>query len=181
VVSTPAFIKHTPPTINDPLREGKGTVYEGGIREPFIFKWKGKIAENVDSDQVITTNDLMNTFSALAESNYRTEDGIDATPALFGDKLPPRKLLMHFPHYTHQGGYPGGTVHDGNYKLIHWYESDSLELYDVVNDPGETTNIADQNEDLVDRLHQDLLQWKQSINAREVELNPEYQQRNIVD
>jgi len=181
VVSTPAFIEHTPPTINDPLREGKGTVYEGGIREPFIFRWKGKITPGVESDAVITTNDLMNTFSALSESSYRTTDGIDVTPALFGEELPSRKLFMHFPHYTHQGGYPGGTVHEGNYKLIHWYESDSLELYDVVNDPGETINIADQNIELVDKLYKDLQQWKQSINAHEVEPNPEYQEEELVE
>ncbi len=178
VPSTPAFIKHTPPTKNDPLREGKGTAYEGGIREPFIFRWKGVIEANQKSNQSISTNDLMNTFSSLATSNYKTEDGIDITPAFFGKELPYRKLFTHFPHYTHQGGKPAGVVHSGDFKLIHWYESDSVELYNVVEDIGETKNIAAKNQMVVDSLFASLKQWKKSIGAKEIVPNLEYEPLN---
>ena len=174
VPSTPAFIKHTPPTTNRPLREGKGTVYEGGIREPFIARWKGHIAANQQSDVPISTNDLMNTFSALAGNAYRTKDGVDLTPLLEGGDLADRRLFMHFPHYTHQGGLPGGTVIDGNYKLIQWYESGRRELYNLADDPGEENNLANQEKARVDVLSKVLARWKQSVNAREVVPNPEY-------
>ena len=175
VRSTPAFIKHTPPTTNRPLREGKGTVYEGGIREPFMFRWKGHITANQQSAVPISTNDLMNTFSALAGSTYRTEDGVDLTPLLEGGTIADRQLFMHFPHYTHQGGLPGGTVIDGDYKLIEWYETGRRELYNVASDPGEKNDLADREKARVDALSTALTQWKHSINAREIVPNPEYE------
>lgn len=175
VPSTPAFIKHTPATINSPFKEGKGTIYEGGIREPFIFRWKGQIKPKQVIDTPISTNDLLNTFSSLAHSNYRTEDGKDLTPLLEGKDLLPRKLFMHFPHYTHQKGKPGGTVHDGNYKLIHWYESDSLELYNIKSDPKESRNIYYENKSIGDSLFKALKDWKWNIKAKNVRLNPQYE------
>lgn len=167
VEEVPAFAKFTPPTTNAPLQAGKGYIYEGGIREPFIFRWPGVIEKNQVSDEPISTNDLLNTFTSVGGGAYRTPDGEDLTPLLKGKKLPERKLFMHFPHYSPQRGLPGGTVREGDFKLIVWYESGVKELYNLKEDVGEKQNLAASMPEKVEELYQAFVSWKLEVGAIE--------------
>ena len=170
----PAFARHTPPTTNAPLRAGKGYIYEGGIREPFILHWKGVINHGIHSAVPISTNDLFNTFSSLSKAKNRTSDGIDLSPLFQGESLPDRNLYWHFPHYSPQRGKPGGVIRSGDYKLITWYETDKVELFNLSEDIGETNNLAKQMQNKVQEMKYAFNLWKKEVGAIEATLNPEY-------
>ncbi|MDW8036867.1 MAG: sulfatase-like hydrolase/transferase, partial [Thermoguttaceae bacterium] len=85
-----------------------------------------------------------------------------------------RLLFWHFPHYTNQGGRPGGAVRQGPWKLIQQYETGQLELYNLDQDVGETQNLADKMPELANRLRQDLENWCKQIGAQENQPNPDF-------
>lgn len=157
------------PTVNGPLRAGKGWLYEGGIRVPLIMYWKGKLIAGSTSDIPVTTADLYPTIARAINENYKKDKSIDgeniiqllAQPQLSNN----RKLFWHYPHYSNQGGKPGSAIRDGNYKLIYNYEDDQAELYDVVKDIAEKNNIASANKQLVTQLKKKLSTWLQQNNA----------------
>ena len=113
---------HTPPTINAPLREGKGYLYEGGLRVPLIVRWPGRIAPGVENTPVWAA-DLSLTMKALCGlPGPITGDGVSLASLLTdGKPLASRPLFWHYPHYSNQGGRPGGAVRDGDWKLIEDY------------------------------------------------------------
>lgn len=173
VEEVPAFAKHTPPTINTPLRAGKGYIYEGGIRTPWLM-WGavGKIGRT--DETVVTTDDLFNTVMQLTGAVAKSPDGVSIVPLLQGGGLPQRNYYLHFPHYSPQHGKPGAVVRSGAYKLIEWYESGKLELFDVVKDEGETTDLSAQQPQLVQQLKQALDEWRKRVGAKMTEANPGY-------
>jgi arylsulfatase A len=174
VQEVPAFAKHTPPTTNAPLRGGKGSVYEGGIREPWIVWAPSIIRENKAQHTLVTTDDVFNTCMQLANVKTKSPDGVTIVPLLQGNKIADRSYYLHFPHYSPQQGKPGAVIRSGNYKLIEWYEDGKLELYDLSKDEGETNDIAAANPSLVQRLKKDLDTWRKNVNARMPENNPAY-------
>src|SRR5262245_45128229 len=121
---------NTPPTINAPLREGKGFLYEGGIRVPLIVKWPGAVKPGSTSDAKAITTDLYPTL--LEACGVKPEgqlDGVNLVPLLKGGEAPDRpRLFWHYPHYSNQGGKPGGVVRASDYKLIEFYEDGRREI-----------------------------------------------------
>lgn len=155
------------PTSNLPLRGGKGWVYEGGIREPWIIRYPGVTQAGSVSDEVICSIDLFPTVAAAAGIKVKhTIDGINLRPALEGTSLVRDALYWHYPHYSNQGGIPGGAIRQGQYKLIERYEDGRVHLYDLKADIGERSDLAASMPDRVERMRSQLHAWYKSVNAQ---------------
>jgi len=156
------------PTSNMPLRGGKGWMYEGGIREPYIVRWPGVVKPGTVIDTPISSPDLMPTCAELAGAKLPASpvDGVSLVPLLKGAALPERPLFWHYPHYGNQGGSPSGAVRRGDWKLIEWYEDNSLELYNLREDLGETKNLAAQNPEKTKELSTLLDAWRKETGAK---------------
>jgi len=157
------------PTVNGPLRAGKGWLYEGGIRVPMIFYWKGRTISGTVSELPVTTADIYPTLARAMDINYEKNKAVDGED-LFRllakpEKSRKRALFWHYPHYSNQGGKPGSVLRKGNYKLIYNYEDESVELYDVVHDTGEKSNIASSHRHLVKKLRKKMTNWLQETHA----------------
>jgi arylsulfatase A-like enzyme len=155
------------PTSNLPLRGGKGWVYEGGIREPWIIRYPGVTKAGSVSEELICSIDLFPTVAAAAgiEINHLV-DGIDLTSALRGEKLGRQSLYWHYPHYSNQGGIPGGAIREGKYKLFERYEDGRVHLYDLKNDIGEQKDLASEKPELVQEMRKRLHQWYKEVDAQ---------------
>jgi arylsulfatase A-like enzyme len=81
-------------------------------------------------------------------------------------------IFWHYPHYGNQGGTPGSSVRAGDYKLIEFFEDGRLELYNLRQDIGEEHNLADQEPAMTAHLHQLLLDWRASVEAKIPQRNP---------
>ncbi len=166
------------PTVNGPLRAGKGWLYEGGVRVPLIMYWKGKITGGTVADITVSTVDMFPTIATAINERYKKDSSIDgenifqmlAGPAKYKN----RQLFWHYPHYSNQGGKPGSAIREGNYKLIYNYDDGSTELYNTANDIAEKNNIADANKKITNRLKQELFKWLQKTNALLPHKNPGY-------
>jgi arylsulfatase A-like enzyme len=155
-----------------PLREGKGTMFEGGYREPCLMRLSGRIPAGTSCDEFCTTMDLLPTLAKLLGINLpakRPIDGHDIWPLMTGaagatspyeafycyygrelHAVRDRRWKLHLPHsYTTLAGKPGGR--DGD-PVDYERRNIGLELFDLHNDVGETTNVAEQHPDVVARL-----------------------------
>src|SRR5439155_15890327 len=113
-------------THNTPHRPGNGFLYEGGLRVPLIVRYPGTLDPGKESNVPIISTDWTPTLLALCGIATADKfDGHDLSKALQGGKGPERILFWHFPHYTNQGGRPGGALRDGDFKLIENYEDGS--------------------------------------------------------
>lgn len=162
------------PTVNDPLRAGKGTMYEGGIRVPMIAYWPGHFAGGRVEDRVVATTDLYPTLLASVGATDerpgvgRVIDGADVSATLAGASAPAaaeRELFWHYPHFSNQGGRPRSAIRRGDYKLIENLEDGSVELYDLAADPGETTDLAAERAGLAGALVTRLREWQRETDA----------------
>ena len=155
------------PTSNLPLRGGKGWVYEGGIREPWIVRYPGVTEAGSVNSQPICSIDLFPTVAAAAGIEIdHLIDGVDITPALKGGSLQREALFWHYPHYSNQGGHPGGAVREGDYKLFERFEDGRVHLYNLRDDIGESNDLADTMPDKVASLRARLHDWYQSVDAK---------------
>src|SRR6185436_2695571 len=155
----------TPSTSNAPLREGKGYLYEGGIRVPLLVRWHGRVDPGTTSNVVTGTIDLLPTVAELCGLNLPSAvDGVSIAPVLLGKGEPkPRPLYWHYPHYSPQGGKPGGAIRDGDFKLIEFYERGRRELFNVAKDISETTNLIDQESGRAERMATQLASWLKEV------------------
>jgi len=157
------------PTSNVPLRAGKGWLYEGGIRVPMIVRWPGVTKQGATCSAPILSTDFYLTMLEMADMPSKPserQDGRSLVPLLRGKPPQPRVLFWHFPHYANQGGAPSGAVRDGDWKLIEWYEDNSLELYNVAQDIGEKNDLSEAHPELCDQLSKKLDDWRASLDAR---------------
>jgi arylsulfatase A-like enzyme len=168
------------PTSNLPLRAGKGWLYEGGVRVPLIVRWPGEVPAGSTSDVPVREVDFFPTLAAVAgvEPDPRLHlDGMSILPLLRGTgRLPDRPLFWHYPHYSNQGGRPGGAIRDGHLKLIEFFEDGRLELYDLAADIGERNNLAEARRSDVERLHRSLNEWRAGVGAVIPVPNPEFRE-----
>lgn len=163
-------------TDNTPLRGGKGMLYEGGIRVPYIFSMPGTIKPGTVSNTPICSVDLYPTLHEFSKSelpkSYKL-DGESYLSQLLGDDSKSTKrndLFWHFPGYLGAGenSYrtkPVSVVRSGNYKLLEFMEDGRIELYNLIEDLGEKNNLASQMPDLKKELHDKLNAWRKDIKA----------------
>lgn len=155
------------PTSNLPLRGGKGWVYEGGIREPWIIRYPGVTKPGAVSDEMICSIDLFPTVANAAGAKLsHVVDGVDLLPALGGEALDRDTLFWHYPHYSNQGGIPGGAVRTGNYKLFERYEDGRVHLYDLSKDIGEQVDLASEMPERVREMRSRLHRWYRDVDAK---------------
>jgi len=166
-------------TSNHPLRGAKGMLYEGGIREPMIVKWPGVTKAGSKCDEPVIGIDFYPTLLELtgtAKPPGTVLDGMSFVSLLkdSGSKLAREAIFWHFPCYLqgsgdpHGGPFrttPAGAIRKGDWKLIEWFESGRLELYNLGEDIGESNNLADSNAAKRDELLADMQRWRQSVNA----------------
>jgi len=130
----------------------------------------------VGSGQVIETPvssvDLFPTFCAAAGVAPGPVDGVDLLPLLRGGRPPKRELYWHYPHYSNQGGEPGGAVREGDWKLIEFYADGRRELFHLKDDPGETRNLVKKEAGRTRALAEKLEAWRRSCGAVMPEKNP---------
>jgi arylsulfatase A-like enzyme len=146
---------------NLPLRSGKGSAYEGGLRTPMIIRWPGVTKPGDLVTGVASIVDLMPTVVAAAGGRVPANlDGRDLTPLLKGGKLPARDLVWYYPHvWGNQGPgiEPHAAMRRGDLKVVHFFEEGRTELYDLAKDPGETRDLAPSRKAEAERLRDDLL------------------------
>ncbi|MSU41616.1 MAG: N-acetylgalactosamine 6-sulfate sulfatase (GALNS) [Pedosphaera sp.] len=165
----------TPATFNGPLREGKGWLYDGGIRVPLLARWPGVIKPGSVCAEPVSSVDLFPTVLAAAGAAVPAGvDGVNVLPLLKGQVQPRGPIYWHYPHYSNQGGKPGGAVRDGDWKLIEWYESGRSELFNVRADRGEGQNQAPKETVIANRLRGLLDAWRRETGAQMPLANPQY-------
>jgi len=164
-------------TCNRPLRAGKATLYEGGIRVPAVVRWKGVTTPGTQCDTTMTGADLFPTLLAsagVAIPKGIPQDSADITPLLKGRKMPSRPLFFHFPHYIPlTDTTPCSAVRDGDYKLIKFYEG-YTELYNLAEDVSEMNNLAGQLPQTAAKLEKKLDDFIESVQAQLPIPNPAY-------
>ncbi len=163
-------------TGNAPLRGGKGMLYEGGIRVPWIMRWPGRIKPSTTCAEPILSVDLCPTLlelaGAKAEPGYPL-DGVSVTRLLLGEgqaKLDRPAVYWHFPGYLGSGKdvwrtTPAGAIRMGDWKLLEFFEDRRLELYNLREDIGEKKDLAKANPEKVKELHTRLKAWREEVKA----------------
>ncbi len=157
------------PTCNLPLRAGKGWLYEGGIREPFILLAPGMEPSSRTVETPVSSIDVFPTllsYAGVDAGEYGLTDGIDIRSCLETGQWPDRALFWHYPHYSNQGGNPGSVIREGKYKLVHDFETGARELYDLSEDIGEQHDIAGDHPEVVERLWNKLEEWRTTNDAK---------------
>ncbi|HJZ92440.1 MAG TPA: sulfatase/phosphatase domain-containing protein, partial [Gemmataceae bacterium] len=101
-------------------------------------------------------------------------DGVSLVPVLKGGTIERDALYWHYPHYSNQGGKPGGAVRAGSYKLVEFYEDDRRELFDIVKDPGEGRNLIEEKREVAKELAEKLAAWRTAVGAKMPKSNPDY-------
>ncbi len=166
------------PTVNGPYRAGKGWLYEGGVRVPLIMRWPGKMPAGQVSAVPTITNDFYPTIAAAIQAEKEIPKAVDGTSVLKLLANPGtaanRSLYWHYPHYSNQGGKPGSSVLQGNYKLILNYEDNSAELYNLSTDKGEQHDLSAAEPAMAAKLKQQLQSWLQKVKATYPVTNPKY-------
>ena len=175
VTVTPAETEQV--TSNAPLRAGKGTHYEGGVRVPSMVRWDGHVVAGGSSDVRTSMLDVYPTILDIAGAAApagQAQDGQSVLGLLDGSAtdLPGDTHYMHYPAYvtkTKSGSEmritPSSWIWQGDWKLIYTYETQSYELFNLATDPYETTNLADDNPGLVNDLRTDLNAWLVDTDA----------------
>jgi len=154
-----------------PFRGRKRSLYEGGVRMPFIVRWPGRVpAGRVDTTSVLTAVDFLPTLCALAgvalPEGY-VPDGEDVSDILLGKSRPRRKPIFwewRFGIAGHLVNHsPMLAVRDGDWKLLMNPDRSRIELYDIPRDPTELLNLADRRPEVVARLAEKLLAWQKTL------------------
>ena len=176
-----------PVTDMDPIKGYKGTYYEGGIRVPFFVNWPGAVQPEQQSEEPVIGVDLYPTLCEIGGAPLpegQVSDGVSLVRILkgeasnLGEEGQPRALFWHFPAYlqSYKNVYdeqrdplfrsrPCSLIRKGNWKLIQFFESGDLELYDLDNDLAEKTNLANANAEITTELLSNLQAWQSETNA----------------
>lgn len=162
------------PTCNAPLAEGKGWMYDGGVRVPLLVRWPGVVKAGAVCGTPMTSPDFYPTFAEVGGINEPQEtEGVSLLPLLTGQDIGgERALFWHYPHYGNQGGTPGSSVRIGDWKLIEFFEDNRLELYNLQSDEGEDHNLVSQEQERAAQMQTLLAGWRKSVAAQIPEWNP---------
>ncbi|MEZ6047992.1 MAG: sulfatase [Planctomycetaceae bacterium] len=170
-------------TTNAPLRSGKGSLYEGGIRVPLIMHSPGW-AQGVEIEAPTVTHDFLPTLVSacgLEDTEAQKREGVSLIPILTEQQgeFPARDLYFHYPHYYFGGiSSPSSAIRSGDWKFILQYETGLHELYNLKNDPSEATNLIDSKEHQPERerLLARLANWLTAVDAQTPVKNPNWKE-----
>jgi len=148
-------------TDNRPLREGKGHLYEGGIRVPYIMRWPGHIAAGAQNATPTISEDIYATIVDIAGAGVLEKADIDGVSLMQtidrSQHHENRDLFWYYPHYVGHSMQPGAAVRSGDFKLIEFYDPPRVELYQLETDVGEEVDLAEtmpqKKEELLQKLH----------------------------
>ena len=160
-------------TSNAPLRAGKSTLYEGGIREPLIVRWPKVVKPGGLCNKPTSNIDFYPTFLQFAGSNAERShplDGVSILPLLKNPKaeLARDTFYWHYPiekpHFL--GGRSAGAIRKDNFKLIEFFDTGQVELYNLADDISEQHNLATDLPDKVTELQKLLAKWRTEVGAK---------------
>jgi len=168
--------KKAGPTAITPLRAGKGWLYEGGIRVPLLIKPAHYTHVEKKISEPVISQDFFPTICELANIpiDNTVNDGQSLTPLLLDEKmikLNRDELFWHYPHYHGSGWTPGAAIRKGNWKLIEFYETETVELYNLKDDISEINDLSSERPELVKTLRDRLKELQQSVNANQASIN----------
>ncbi len=165
-------------TSNRPLRAGKGSSYEGGVRVPLLLQWPGVTQPGSICNVPVITPDFYPTLLEIT--------GVKPTPGpvLDGESIVPllkqsgglrrEAIYWHYPHYHPGGATPYSAIRAGDWKLIEFFEDNRVELFNLQDDPGEQTELAARKPEEAQALRQKLRAWRQQVGAQMPTPNPDY-------
>ena len=168
------------PTDNAPLRDGKGSAYEGGVRVPGVVLAPGHSKPGISSEPIITV-DILPTLLDLAnitppQSLARVLDGRSLVPLLIKHqaKLARDALFFHYPHYHSEGAVPHSAIRAREWKLIHFLDDDHTELYHLGDDLSEKRDLSKVYPEKTTQLLAQLNAWRKSVDAQMPPPNSNY-------
>ena len=164
-----------------PLRAGKGSYYEGGIKVPMIVYSPFHKTNVKEINHPVIIDDFFPTIKNVIDHNNENLelDGVDLNPIFEGKNLKKRALFFHFPIYLEAYNVrkddgrdplfrtrPGSVIIKDNWKLHHYFEDNGLELYNIDNDVSESKDLSKKNKEKTKELFDDLKKWREDKNAR---------------
>jgi arylsulfatase A-like enzyme len=183
-------------TNNAPLRSGKGSLYEGGVRVPLIVRWPGVTppAGGVTCAEPTTCTDFFPTWCEAAgvAPDATGDSGRDGVSLLAALREPAKAgtlhrdaLYFHYPHY-YATTTPAGAIRQGEWKLLEYFQDDHIELYNLKDDPGEAKDLSKEMPDRAKDLRERLVKWRESVGAqmptrRQQAQGPERQENAAVE
>ena len=171
-------------TSNAPLRKGKGTYYEGGIRVPFVVSCPGQIRSAQETDVPVIGVDIFPTLAEISGASpapMQPQDGVSILPLLKGEEIEERSIFWHFPLYLtgsedkclpvygsdeiHWRAVPSSVIMKGDWKLIYYYEYDDFELFNLAEDVGESKDLGGEQKYVANALLAKLRTWVKAVHA----------------
>ena len=171
-----------PITDNRPLRAGKGSAYDGGVRVPLLIAWPGVSVPGTTSDEPAITPDITATILELTGAGAEPGQPLDGTslaPALRGGRLDRHAIHWHYPHYHPGGATPFSAIRAGDWRLVRFYESGREELYDLREDPGERIDRVTTDPARAAGLSRDLDAWLAETGAQMPTPNPAFVPKKV--
>jgi len=170
-------------TSNLPLRVGKGSAYEGGVRVPLFIKWPGVTQPSSTCDTPVITPDFYPTIlkmAGLAIENKRSVDGESLVPLLKQNgTLRRTAIYWHYPHYHQGGATPYSAIRQGDWKLLEFFEDNRVELYNLREDIGEQDDLAAKVPSRANALRKQLHAWRKQVGAQLPSPNPDYNSQRL--
>ena len=157
------------------LRGGKGYQWEGGIKVPYFIyvPWMKQKGHKIEVP--VSGADFFPTLLDLANIPLQPKahaDGLSLKPLLNGGEIAERPLFWHYPHYGNQGGEPVSIMRKNNWKIIHYWEDNHQELYDLSADLGETNDVSAKNPEKTQEMKKELMNWLKSMDTQYAEEDP---------
>jgi uncharacterized sulfatase len=163
-------------TSNAPLRAGKGTLYEGGVRVPLIIRWPGKIVPGSTSEALVSSVDYYPTFLEISKGKKPEKqvlDGISMVPALTTNKFDPeREIFTHYPVYHHE--QPMSAMRKGDWKIVENLVSGEFDLYNLKFDINEMTDLKFSFPQKLAAMKTALIKWQEETGAKRPVPNPNF-------
>ena len=168
-------VKRIAPTSVYPLRAGKGWLYEGGIKIPQLMKLPKQVFREIIYEPVVS-HDLFPTILNTLGINYNIKniDGMDLNNIFLKKEFNRDYIFWHFPHYHGSLWKPGSAIRNNEWKLVHFYEENTKELYNLYDDFGESNNLADTYPEIVNKLSNKMDEIKIELNANKTTVNKNY-------
>lgn len=169
-------------TSNLPLRAGKGSAYEGGVRVPLIIHCPGITKPGGECGEPVIGVDYFPTLLEIAGVQVTVDgnhapDGVSLMPLLKNPRaaLGREAIFWHYPHYHPGGATPYSAIRSGDYRLVEFYEDQRVELYNLRTDVGETHDLAGMEPERTADLRRRLTEWRAEVGAQDPAPNPDYQ------